>query len=161
MAERTVKHLSIRYWEEAEHPFQVSSETGRPLKTLQLRTAQFGEKVNIERKEDLKRLEHYGAIATQEEQDELDAVADQTALEQLGAESSGDESDGELSGKTTEELGEWIRENGPTVNDLLQAANDDPDLAERLIDAENLATNNDPRTTLIEGLAKIMADRNQ
>ena len=158
MAERTVKFLSIRYAVEEEHPFQINGD-GTPLMQLKLKTAQFGEKVDIPRDEDLRRLEHFGAIATEEEQADLDAKADQTALEQLGTEeSSGGE---DLSGKSAEDLATWIDETKPTVNDMLQAAHDDPDLAERLLDAENLATNNDPRAGVVNGLEKIMADRNQ
>jgi len=53
---------------------------------------------------------------------------------------------------------EWIKEDQPTIPDLLELANDDPALARLILEAENRATDNEPRKGLVEGLAKIIND---
>lgn len=53
-----------------------------------------------------------------------------------------------------EELAAWF-DTKPTVQDVLDAAGDDPQRAQRLLDAENEASGNDPRKGVVEGLAAI------
>jgi hypothetical protein len=55
----------------------------------------------------------------------------------------------------TEELAAWIREDRPTVNEVIELAGDDPQLASRLLEAENQATDNTPRKGVLEGLQTV------
>lgn len=61
--------------------------------------------------------------------------------------------------ETVEEMGEdelmnWVSDK--TIPEILAVANADPTLCTRLLDAENKATGNDPRTGLVEGLTHII-----
>lgn len=56
-----------------------------------------------------------------------------------------------------QELAEWIENDEPTVADLIEYVGSDPALAQRVIEAEGIATGGDPRKTLIAELEKIAA----
>lgn len=55
-----------------------------------------------------------------------------------------------------EELTNWVSEH--TIPQILKAAKADTDLIKELLDAENAATGNDPRTGLVDGLAHIAGE---
>jgi len=59
---------------------------------------------------------------------------------------------------SVEELATWIKEDEPTIDDLLELASDDPDQAQKILDAENMATSNDPRKGLVTGLTKVIGE---
>jgi hypothetical protein len=44
----------------------------------------------------------------------------------------------------------------PTINDVLEAVGDDKDLANRMLAAENIASDGDPRSGLEQGLTKVI-----
>lgn len=56
------------------------------------------------------------------------------------------------------ELAEFIRSEKPSVDDLVDAVNEDPNVASRVLEAENLATGRQPRKTLVDKLGDIAAD---
>lgn len=58
---------------------------------------------------------------------------------------------------TDEQLAEWIKDEKPTVSEVVEAAEDDPVLAKRLLAAEHDATNGSPRKTLVAELTAIEA----
>jgi hypothetical protein len=61
---------------------------------------------------------------------------------------------------TVPQLSEWIQESKPTVEETVDAAGDDPDVAAKLLDAENHATGGNPRKGVVDGLNEIInADR--
>lgn len=55
-----------------------------------------------------------------------------------------------------EVLAEWIKTKKPTVDEVVDEANEDPAVASRLLQAENLATGQQPRSTLAERLQEII-----
>lgn len=60
------------------------------------------------------------------------------------------------------ELAEWIK-NGEggrerTINEILEAVGDDKDLAHRMLQAENIASDGDPRSGLEQGLNRIITE---
>lgn len=57
---------------------------------------------------------------------------------------------------SVEGLAKWLQDEKPSVDDVLERADGDPQLAEKLIEAENLASGQQPRTTLVDGLQKII-----
>jgi hypothetical protein len=59
---------------------------------------------------------------------------------------------------SVEQLAEYIRAEKPSVDDLVDAANEDPNVAARILEAENLATGRQPRKTLVEKLSDLAAD---
>lgn len=66
------------------------------------------------------------------------------------------EGGGSLSDMGEYELADWIK--GKSVNQVLEVVGDDKDLAERMLQAENIATNGDPRTTLEKGLQTVIEE---
>lgn len=57
---------------------------------------------------------------------------------------------------SVEGLAQWLSDEKPSVQEVLDRADGDPQLAEKLIEAENLASGQQPRTTLVDGLQKIV-----
>lgn len=55
----------------------------------------------------------------------------------------------------------WIDEENPTVSDVVDAANGDPELARRLLDAEESASGGDSRKGIVDGLGAIIERGNQ
>jgi hypothetical protein len=60
-----------------------------------------------------------------------------------------------------EELVAWIRTQRPTADAVVAAAQNDPDKAEALLDAEVEATGDQPRKSVKEPLEKIMSGGTQ
>ena len=58
---------------------------------------------------------------------------------------------------TDEQLSTWIKDDKPTVSEVIEAAEGDPELARRLLAAEHDATNGSPRKTLVAELTAIEA----
>lgn len=54
------------------------------------------------------------------------------------------------------ELASWIKSDKPTVPEVVEQADDDPALAERLMNAERTATDGKPRATLNKALTEII-----
>ena len=85
---------------------------------------------------------------------------DITAAQRLGEARSGGITD--LSsvpagtGEQTAAYAEWLRDSSPTVDETVAAANDDPERARALLEAENLATGQEPRAGVVKGLEKII-----
>jgi len=61
------------------------------------------------------------------------------------------------------ELAEWLATNNPetgrvwTIDDVLERVGDDKDLANRMLAAENIAQDGDPRDGLVKGLNRIIS----
>src|SRR5580765_7047305 len=50
------------------------------------------------------------------------------------------------------ELADYIMQNKPNVSDTVAMAGDDPDTAQRLLEAEHIATDGEPRAGVVKGL---------
>jgi hypothetical protein len=85
-----------------------------------------------------------GTLAPAEEPDEESGSADGEDIA-LGPNSS------------VQDLTEWIRDDQPTVTEVVELADGDPAMAQKLLDAENAATGGDPRKGVVDGLNKIIA----
>jgi uncharacterized radical SAM superfamily Fe-S cluster-containing enzyme len=58
---------------------------------------------------------------------------------------------------SVEELADWIRTEKPTANDVVQASNGEPELAEKLLQAETIARDGEPRQGVLRGLSSVAA----
>jgi hypothetical protein len=75
-----------------------------------------------------------------------------------GAEVEEDEELLDVNTATEEELADWIREEKPTVNDVVRASGGDPEVARKLLEAETLAKSPDePRTGVVQGLTAVIS----
>jgi hypothetical protein len=161
MAERTIRHLGFWYMVELEDRFH-------PGKKVWIeRSARQGETVDIPREEDIARGEELHAFVTEEDEAAAKAAAEAEAEEaeemrqsQLEAQSPVTTPDTEevdsVSEMSDDELVAWIKEDKPTAHEVVDAAEGDPDLARRLLDAEDRATGGDSRKSVISGLTAII-----
>ena len=78
-----------------------------------------------------------------------------TTGEPTGSAGAGSELD--LNYDDQEQLVNWIKAAKPNANEVIAAAQGDPDKAAALMDAESEATGGQPRKTVMDGLSKIAA----
>lgn len=142
MAERTIKHAQFRYYTVEKG---INRETGEERPRMVSHIALRNEVVDIPRQEDIDLGEEHGAFYTEEELHPPEEGDEEAAAV---AETAPDEND-------HEELVNWIRDEKPNAAAVVAAANNDPERAQALIDAENEASGGDPRKTVVEPLQKI------
>lgn len=144
---RKIKDLMFGYTIEVEDPSGA--------KVIEPREARRGEEVTIEQIGliALRKGEQSGAFFTSKELETLDAggsLSSSVELPEAG-----------LSEQGEYELADWLKgeaegqTKAPTVNEVLEAVGDDRDLAARMLQAENIATDNEPRKSLEAGLQRI------
>jgi hypothetical protein len=135
-------------------PYYVDSDdpvTGKPVRTERL--ARRGEDYQV------------ADSATGSEEEPTISRADWERGQRLGAfmvEISREDGD-ELDPKTAslEELAAWIKDDKPTVQEVVDATDGDADTARKLLEAEKAATGNKPRATLVQGLTAVIESANQ
>jgi hypothetical protein len=85
------------------------------------------------------------------------AVADVKTDESTGNEvEEPDEEFLDVHTASVEQLAEWIREERPTVNDVVQASDGDADVAQKLLSAESQAQDGEPRKGVVDGLSAVI-----
>jgi hypothetical protein len=180
MAKRMVKFLQVTHFE--EHP-DVNAPNGVGLRE---RLASLGQEVEF-RKEDEQRLDELGALFTKEEAtavkngkyDGPDAASVYRALNATefglganetppGTAATGEEpaSDVDVTDMSVDQVAELIKpEDGKnlTVDETVALAGDgtDPDLINKVLDAEALASNNDSRVGVVDKLEAKLAAASQ
>jgi hypothetical protein len=154
--EKTIKFRLFHYY--VEQPNMADPQGNNVLVE---KFASLGQTVDIPRQEDLQRGEELGAFFSDEE---AEAIANGTfqgptrdivyrsrsgVIPAQISEEGGSASSGEINVKSasSDELGEYIRENKLTVQDVKDLVPDDADteLLEKVWDAESYATDNEPR----------------
>jgi hypothetical protein len=86
------------------------------------------------------------------------AVKDAEDVEQQAVEMEDEVLDVETA--SVDDLARWIVQEKPTVNEVVQASDGQPELAEKLLRAEAQAaqeTNGEPRKTVVDGLSTVMS----
>ena len=164
MTEKIIKHRLFTWFEEMDSP----TEPGQ----LRERVNTLGQKVDITRVADVARGEALGSFYTDEEAQQiedgtyrgLDAEALYAAREGLGLSTGAvgpmQPADGETgSVPDAATLAQQIQDQNMKVADVLAMVPEDADseTIQRFIDAENIATDNEPRSSLIDALEKRQA----
>lgn len=116
--------------------------TGEPR--TEERVARRGDVIELS-DNDFARAERFGAILTDEERDATTAETPPAGDASVVPEDA-----------TAAELSEWIKSTKPTVDTVVERSDDDPAIAQKLIEAENLATGGQPRATLVSRLQDII-----
>ena len=147
---RTIKHLMFPFLVESPNP---SMPDAGPV--LKERTLKQGETVTTEELGPLalERGERLGSFYTDAELKALEAgeaTVEGEAAAQLEA-GAGDE-------MGVHELAEYIEQNHPNVDDTIALAKGDPEAAQRVLEAEGIATGGDPRAGVTKGLTAIIGE---
>lgn len=130
---RKVKHVRFEHY--VEEPDPISGKT-----RLARRVAKAGDVVEIPREVDRELGARHGAFFTDEELKAVEAPQGEVPVAE----------------KSDQQLIDWISEDKPNVDDTVGAAGTDPDLAQRILDAETAATGGDPREGVLKGLTKVI-----
>lgn len=85
------------------------------------------------------------------------AVADFQTVEGSDEEVEEEEVLLDVNTATVDELTEWIQQEHPTVNDVVQASDGDADVAQKLLEAETQAQSGEPRKGVVEGLTAVIS----
>jgi hypothetical protein len=161
MAEKMIKVLLFTW-------FHNEPSAINPAETARLeKLARLGEVVDIDDDYSLQRGEELGAFFTDEERKEIeeetyageDAPAVYAALGVTAPpvgliEPAGGEGPMALS---VEALAEYITENNLNSEQTIALAGDDADSINKVLDAENIATDNEPRKSVVSALEKKLA----
>ena len=99
-------------------------------------------------KVDFHRAQKFDAIYTDDEENPRDAAEDTAEKVDTGQVSFRD--------ATVEDLSTWIQVKQPSSDRILEEANNDPELARKLLDAEEHATGGEPRDEVEDGLTEII-----
>ena len=160
MAVKIIKHRLFTWFQEVDSP--VHGEV-----VLMERIAHLGEEVDITNPAYVARGEELDSFYTDEEADQIragtyagpDAVALYSARRQESAVPVIQPADGEHGGveqMDAVELGAYISDNKLTVPETLALVPEDADeeTLQKFLDAENIASGNDPRTGVVDPLEK-------
>jgi len=147
---RIVKHLIFTAQIETENPMFPGT------KMRSERLYRLNEEVPVEVLDDynLSRGESLGSFYTDEELEQgvPQAAALETGVAQIAEAGSG----GDFSEMGEAELADYLIKNKPTVDETVRMAGNDPDTAQRLLEAEHIATEDEPRAGVVKGLNAII-----
>jgi len=142
--DRVVRVLSFAY--------TVAVEDPSGLKSIEVREAHRGDTVTLEQIGLIAQTkgEKAHSFYTDEEREALEEGRDPDAPEGSAGAS------GSISEMGEYELAEYIKEQNLTVGDTVALAGTDKDLAHRVLQAENIATDGEPRKGVEAGLTAII-----
>lgn len=133
--EITIKIRAFPYYVDVEDPV-----TMRPMRQECIATRGMTVKVSDI---DYRRAQKFDAAYTEEE------LAERNKANPLN------QSELTLADATVADISHWLQTDKPTINEVLDEVNNDPDVARKVIDAENHATGQQPRKGLIDELDAI------
>jgi hypothetical protein len=137
--EVTIKIRAFPYYVDA-----IDLVSGAKVRREEL--ARRGDTVSLS-ETDYQRAVRFDAIVTDEAGDTGGSIEPADALE-AGSLSFHD--------ATVEDISSWLKQEKPTVDRVVEEANNDPVLAQKLLDGENHATGQQPRSTLETQLKEII-----
>jgi len=164
MAQKIIKHRLFTWFEVTPNPVDPS---GPDVLTERINIA--GDDVDITNEDYVKRGEDLDAFYTDEEADKIRAGtyagtdADQVYYLRSGGQTAPHNlphispADGEAGNLSVEELADKIRNEKLNVEQTVALAADDLASIEKVLDAENLATDNEPRRGVVDRLEAKMS----
>lgn len=137
MAVVKIRHAQFMFYVEQPH----TGPDGEDQIRLSRRIALKGEIVDIPRDEDMSRGEEAGAF----EDEDVELPPDDDAAEDADAANAAAAAGTPDINASHDELVNWIQEAKPNEDAMVEAAQNDPDMANALMAAENEASGGDPR----------------
>jgi len=146
---RIVKHLLFTALMPVPNPAQPDQEIW--VEKLFKR----GEEIPADMLDDatLERGERLGSFFTDEELEEGQNQREPGPAPAMQLTEAGEPAFDEMS---ESELAEYIRQNRPNVGETVLMSQNDPDTAKRLLEAEHMATDGEPRAGVVKGLNEII-----
>jgi hypothetical protein len=179
MAEtKMIRHLLFTYGKEVDNPMFIEGGD-QPEMVLQEGLARLGEEVEITRDYDLQRGTELGAFFTDAQaqaikdgtyrgSDAPQVVAARLQAARLSEAEAEEEErqaaleEGDASGLSVEQLAEKIQSESLTVDETIDLADEnDVNSINKVLDAEAMATNNEPRVGVTRGLEARLAKASQ
>jgi len=163
MSKVIIKHRLFTWFEETEDPAAPGGVAKRE------RIANLGDEIDLQDKVQLERGKRLGAFYTDAEAKAIkggsykgaDAGLVLAARGQAPAPGASNKADGEhggLESMDAPQLAEYIKEHKLKVDETVALAGDDLESIQKVLDAENIATNNDARAGVVSKLeAKLEA----
>jgi hypothetical protein len=166
MAKKIIKHRLFTWFEETD------SLVKKGESVLTERIAHLGQEVDITNKDYLERGEALGSFYTDAEAKAIkagtykgqDAAIVYAARQGLGfappaaAENAAEGEHGDVGSMDAPQLAEYIKEHKLNIDNTVSLAGDDAESIQKVLDAENIATENDPRAGVVSKLeAKLTA----
>lgn len=106
-------------------------------------TQQYGQLIELN-DEAYERHKYWGNVLDEEEvQEQIEGGDD-------------DEEEMDPATASVEDLARWIEQERPTVNDVVQASDGDPEVAQKLLEAETQAHDGEPRKGVVDGLGVVI-----
>lgn len=137
--EVTIKIRAFPYYTDAEDPV-----TGRAVRQEHIATR--GDKVELS-DVDYDRAKKFDAFYTEEQLAELASAETPPVTDADGF---------NLESADVEQTAEWLKTEKPTVDEVVERVNEDYQVAQKVLDAEKLATGNQSRSTLVERLQAVI-----
>lgn len=158
MAKKIIKHRLFTWFEETDNPFQPGGPS-----VLTERIAHLGEEVDITNPVYVQRGEDLGSFYSDEEAAQIKdgtyrgASAEAVFRARAGIAATNqiepaDDEGFQTDALTVDELADYIRENKLNVDQTVSLAGDTIESVEKVLDAENIATDNEPRKGVTERL---------
>jgi hypothetical protein len=181
MAKKMIKHLLFSYGVEEKNPLYHKGGNQPEMIVLE-GLARHGDVVDVTRDYDLERGKRLDAFYTDAEKKAIEAGtykgidapalyakrlgAAQAAVQNIEDEGVGGEGGRgqiEVDEVSSEQLAEYIKSNKLTVPEVVSLAGEDPDVdrINKILDAENMALDNEPRSGVISALEARLAAASQ
>ena len=155
---RTVKDLLYTYHVVSPSPMIPGEEV------IVEKTARRGESIPLEELGTyyLARGEQLGSFFTDDEleamqQQGIDPTAPAGTVPEAIQPAEGEGGGGNFAELGTHEMAEYLEQNQPNVDETLALVEGDPEAAKRLLEAENIVTDNDPRAGVERGVQRIIS----
>jgi len=179
MAEtKMIRHLLFTYGKEVDNPMYIEGGT-EPEKVLQEGLARLGEEVELTRQYDIARGEALGSFFTDDQAQAIKDGEDRgpdapqvvaarlQAARQVQQEEEEEETqkaiaEGDASSLSVEQIAEKIQNESLNVQETIDLADaNDVNSINKVLDAENMATGNEPRVGVTRGLEAALASASQ
>lgn len=147
MTETTGTEVLIKIRAFPYYTDKVDPVTDRPVR--QENVAVRGDKVVLS-DVDLERAKRFDAILVDEDGDPVTEITPPVVDEEAEV------TQPNLETASAEEISVWLKKEKPTVDEVVAASNENVEVSKKLIEAENLATGNQPRKSLVERLDAII-----
>jgi hypothetical protein len=174
--EKMIKVALFTYGEVEDNPLYLDGEQGQPKTIVREGLGRLGEVVDVKREYDLERGERLGAFYSDDDRKAIESgtytgidapalnvarlAKAQAAAQAELVEGEGTEGAIDVATASSEEIAEHIKSNKLNVQQTVDLVGESPDVdtVNKVLDAEGIASENDPRTGVTDALEKRLSE---